>query len=192
MVPDARLEWDKVLALEEGPLRWGAEGSARRGHSAQGCLCPRLALALASWVSMLLKVKRPVGGRDVCFSRVDVAGPVWASLEHSSCVLQHLELCFSSFFQSFPGLAWFRWLDCLLGRRSKKILALVCLRGIGTCCAQGLGFTQNVLWERIHFIFIVQPPNAESLESPHPTTWQLWSQRQLGTLGLRVSLGSCR
>lgn len=31
------------------------------------------------------------------------------------------------FFQSFPGSAWFRWLDCLLGKRSKNILALVCV-----------------------------------------------------------------
>ena len=57
------------------------------GNSVQGCLCPQLALPLTGWVSMLLKVKRLEAGRGVCFSRVDVAGPVWAFLERTSCIL---------------------------------------------------------------------------------------------------------
>ena len=36
---------------------------------------------------MLLKVKRLEAGRGVCFGRVDVAGPVWAFLERTSCIL---------------------------------------------------------------------------------------------------------
>lgn len=96
------------------------------------------------------------------------------------------------FFQSFPGLAWFRWLDCLLGRRSKKILALVCLSkrswdllcpGAGVYPECFMGKDPLYIYRPASKCWIFRKPTSHHLAAVvTKTARNPWSQGVLGNL----------